>query len=64
MTKDVLAQVTACRTTSDTWQVIEVNFTSAKRACTVNSRIALATTKKGDLFIAEYMSKMRFLATS
>jgi hypothetical protein len=37
------------------------NFTSAKRAHTVNSIIALTTTKKGDLFIAEYMNKMRFL---
>jgi hypothetical protein len=61
MTKDVLSQVTACKMANKTWQVIEGNFTSAKRACTVNSRIALATTKKGDLSIAEYMSKMRFL---
>jgi hypothetical protein len=61
MTKYVLAQVTPCRTTSETWQVIEVNFTLAKRARTINSRIALATTKKGELSVEEYVNKMRFL---
>jgi hypothetical protein len=41
--------------------VIEGNFTSAKRARTVNLRIDLTTTKKEDLSMAEYVSKMRFL---
>jgi hypothetical protein len=54
-------QVTACRIASETWQVIGVNFTSPRRARTVNSRIALSTTKKGDLSIAEYVNKMCFL---
>jgi hypothetical protein len=38
--------------------VIEGNFTSAKRAHTVNSRIALALTKKEEMSVAEYVSKM------
>lgn len=37
-------------------------FTSMSRARTVNIRIALATTKKGDLSMAEYVAKMRSLA--
>jgi hypothetical protein len=43
------------------WNVIEENFTSVTRAHTVNSRIALATTKKGDLSIVDYINKMRVL---
>jgi hypothetical protein len=61
ITKEVMPQVTACRTSNETWKVIEGNFTSAKRACIINSRIALAMTKKEDLSVAEYVSKMRFL---
>jgi hypothetical protein len=34
---------------------------SATRAHTVNSRIALATTKKGDLSIVDYINRMRVL---
>jgi hypothetical protein len=58
MTKETLSQVRCCRTTAKTWTVVEGNFTSATRACTVNTRIALATTKKGDLSIAHYINKM------
>jgi hypothetical protein len=50
--------VTAYWTVGETWKVIEENFTSAKRACTIISRIALTTTKKGDLSVAEYVNKM------
>jgi ribosomal protein L17 len=61
MTKDVLSQVTVCRAANEAWKVIEGIFTSAKRARTVNSRIALAMTKKEELSVVEYISKMRFL---
>jgi hypothetical protein len=43
---------------AETWTVTEGNFTSSTRAHIVNSRIALATTKKGKLFIADYIAKM------
>ena len=36
-------------------------FSSITRARAINTRIALATTKKGDLSITEYISKMRTL---
>jgi ribosomal protein L17 len=61
MTKDVLSQVTVCRAANEAWKVIEGIFTSAKKARTVNSRIALAMTKKEELSVVEYISKMRFL---
>jgi hypothetical protein len=61
MTNEVLSHVIACRIAGETWKVIEENFTSAKRARTIISRIALATTEKGDFSITEYVSKMHVL---
>jgi hypothetical protein len=61
MGKESLTQVRACRTSVETWTVIEGNFTSVTKARTVNVRIALATTKKGDLSIADYINKMYIL---
>jgi ribosomal protein L17 len=61
MMKDVMSQATAYRTANETWKVVEGNFTSAKRARTVNSRVALATTKKEDISVEEYVNKMCFL---
>jgi hypothetical protein len=58
MTKETLSQVHRCRTTAETWTVVEGNFTSATRARIINTRIALATTKKGDLSIANYINKL------
>jgi hypothetical protein len=61
MGKESLSQVCARCTSTEMWNVIEENFTSVTRAHTVNSRIALATTKKGDLSIVDYINKMRVL---
>jgi hypothetical protein len=61
MTKESLSQVRGCRTSVETWTVIEGNFTSVRKARTINSRITLATTKKGELSIVDYIGKMRNL---
>jgi hypothetical protein len=58
MTKESLSQVYACHTVSETWTVTEGNIMSATRAHIVNSRIALATTKKGELSIVNYITNM------
>jgi hypothetical protein len=58
MGKESLSQVRVCCTTAKTWAVIEGNFTSATRVHTVNSRITLATTKKGDFSIVDYINNM------
>jgi hypothetical protein len=58
MGKESLSQVCARCTSTEMWNAIEENFTSVTRAHTVNSRIALATTKKGDLSIVDYINKM------
>lgn len=61
MTKEALTQVAACKTATETWKVIETIYSSMTKARSINTRIALATTKKGDLTIAEYVGKMRAL---
>jgi hypothetical protein len=43
-------------------ECVEAMFTSMSRVRTVNTRIALATMKKGNLSMAEYVAKMRSLA--
>lgn len=59
LSRDVLAQVATAVTARELWQALESMFASQTRAHTVNTRIALATTKKGAMSVAEYVGKMR-----
>lgn len=61
VTKDVLLLISSCKTAAEAWAVIEANFSSVTKAHSINTRIALATTRKGSLSIAEYVTKMRAL---
>jgi len=61
LSRDVLKQVSSCVTAADLWQTLAELFASQTRARMVNNRIALATTKKGETSIAEYVGKMRAL---
>jgi histone deacetylase 1/2 len=62
LTKDVLKQVATCATAAQLWKSLEEMGASQTRACKVNTRIALATTKKGSMTVDEYVGKMRSLA--
>jgi hypothetical protein len=42
--------------------LLEQTYVSQSRARTVNTRIALATTRKDDMLISEYITKMKSLA--
>jgi hypothetical protein len=61
MGKESISRVRAYRTSTETWTATKGNITSATRARTINSKISLATTKKGDLSIATYINKMHAL---
>jgi hypothetical protein len=61
LSKDVMIQVSVCETAAAAWKIIEETFASQTRACTMNVRIALATTKKGNSSVAEYFAKMKSL---
>jgi hypothetical protein len=61
LSKDILLQVTAQPTAAAAWREIECMFSSQTRARIVNTRIVLSTTKKGDMTMVGYFTKMRQL---
>jgi hypothetical protein len=62
MTPEVMCQVASCTTPKDVWSLLEQTYVSQSRARTVNTRIALATTRKGNMTVSEYITKMKSLA--
>lgn len=62
LSREVLSQVVAWKTTRETWEQIEASFTSTTCARSVNTRLALATVQKGALSITEYIAKIKMLA--
>jgi uncharacterized membrane protein YgcG len=61
LSRDILAQVATARTSAEAWKTITDMFTSHTRACTTNVRLALATTKKDNMTVAQYYGKMKGL---
>jgi hypothetical protein len=55
MTKDVMVQVVSCSTPREVWTLLEQTYA-------LNTRMALATTEKGNMTILEYIGKMKSLA--
>ncbi|KAL6629459.1 hypothetical protein ACP70R_029224 [Stipagrostis hirtigluma subsp. patula] len=62
LSRDLLVLVVNCTTAHEIWKEIENVFFSMTRARSVNTRIALATTQKGNLTVSEYVGKMKSLA--
>lgn len=62
LSRDILAQVAISRTSAEAWKAISDMFASHTRARTTNVRLALATTKKENMSVAQYYSKMKGLA--
>lgn len=61
MTRDVMMQVATATTAARLWTAVGEIYSSQTRAWAVNTRIALATPKKGNLFAQEYVGKMKAL---
>jgi electron transfer flavoprotein alpha subunit len=59
---DVLVQIATLPSMADVWKHIESAFASQSHARVINTRMALTTTQKGSLTVAEYISKMKLLA--
>jgi hypothetical protein len=57
VSRDVLVQIAALPSAVEVWKHIETSFASQFRARVINTRMALATTQKGLLTAAEYISK-------
>jgi hypothetical protein len=62
LTRETLVTITTCTRVADVWSELFKLYSSHVRARTVTTRIALATTRKNQLSIAEYYSKMQTLA--
>jgi hypothetical protein len=61
MTQEVVGQAAAYDTPQEVWSLLEQTYASQSCARTVNTRIALATTRKDDMSISEYITKMKSL---
>jgi hypothetical protein len=59
ISKEILVHVSRSETAADAWRKIQAVFASQTRARVVNLRIALSTTKKGNMNVAEYFAKMK-----
>jgi hypothetical protein len=62
MSRETLLQVSICKMTAEVWSFLEATFLSIKKARSVNTRISLSNTRKGNITISEYVGKMRTLA--
>jgi hypothetical protein len=59
LTREALLHVTTCTTAADVWRTLASLYSMQTRARSVNTRIALATTRKNQLSISDYFAKMR-----
>ena len=53
LSRDILAQVAIARTAAEAWKIITDMFASHTRARATNVRLALATTKKDNMTVAQ-----------
>ncbi|XP_012704544.1 uncharacterized protein LOC101781617 [Setaria italica] len=58
LARDVTSQVSAKESAAELWSAIEAMYSSRTRAHAVNTRVALATTQKGNQTVAEFVGKM------
>jgi hypothetical protein len=61
ISKGILVRIATAKLAAEAWKVLEEQFTSQTRACTISTRMALATTRKGTMTVAEYLTKMQSL---
>jgi len=57
-----MAQVAMAKTAAELWAAVEEIYSSQSRVRSVNTRITLATTKKGNSTASEYLAKMKSYA--
>jgi hypothetical protein len=58
LTRETLLHVYRCMTAAQAWGTLAKLYSSQMRARSVNTRIALATTKKNQLSVSDYYTKM------
>lgn len=64
MTEEVLPKVCVCTTSADMWSTLAKVFASTSQVRTLQLRLTLQTTKKGDKSMEDYISQMVQIANS
>jgi hypothetical protein len=59
LSKEVLGQVTSCDTAAQVWVAMHGMYASQSRARVMHLRTKLASTRKGDMSMANYFAKMK-----
>jgi hypothetical protein len=59
MSKEVLGQVTSCDTTQHVWEMVHGMYASQSRARVMHLRAKLANTRKGELPMVSYYTKLK-----
>jgi hypothetical protein len=59
LTRDVLTNVATLPSSAEVWSTLAATYASRTRARSVNTRIALATTKKGTANMTDFYTKMK-----
>nr|ABB46598.2 retrotransposon protein, putative, Ty1-copia subclass, expressed [Oryza sativa Japonica Group] len=62
LSKEILTQVVTMDTAAQAWRAITEMVSSQSRSRALNTRLALSTTRKDDLSVSNYISKMKTLA--
>jgi hypothetical protein len=62
--ESVLGRVVLCKTSHEVWSTLATNYSGASRARSMNTRVQLATLKKGGLSVTEYFNKMKTLTNT
>jgi hypothetical protein len=57
LTRETLLHVSRCTTAAGVWKSLVDMYSSKSRACSFNTRIALATTKKNHMSVTDYFTK-------
>lgn len=57
--EEVLAQIVGLHTSREVWTTLEQTFSLQSQASVMNSRLSLASSKKGNLSVAGYFQKMK-----
>jgi hypothetical protein len=61
LSKEMLEYVVAYSSPEEVWENLVAMASSQSRAHVINTRMALSTTRKGSLTIAQYVGKMKAL---
>jgi hypothetical protein len=62
VSKEILVHVATVKMVAEAWKLLlEEQFNSKTMVCAISTRMALATTRKGNLIVTEYLAKMQGL---